>query len=125
MPSPSTRRRALTLLTLGAAAAAVPGALPPERLAEYAGVDQDLVTRHRIRVEGDQLVDTIQVEPGPGPWRPDEPGGPTTTAALRLVGDDVVALGPLRIASARRPEEGRVGWLSVGLRVLPHTAVAP
>jgi CubicO group peptidase (beta-lactamase class C family) len=109
--------------------------LPPETLAQYAGLYRLPSGTSALRVEGDTLRVYSEVVRLPGHITPNIPGVPMGMPELpqglplRFVREDIAllvadGLGLLPVIFLRRPD-GSVGWLQVGLRLMPRVEPGP
>lgn len=115
----------MTLTGASGTPAAQSAPLSPATLAEYAGRYADPGTEFVFSVAGDHLEVTATQIAQPGSWQPaiSPPAAPTTPLPVSFVAKDKVALGTA-VVPFIRDAAGRVGWVSVGLRLIPRTGSA-
>jgi CubicO group peptidase (beta-lactamase class C family) len=95
--------------------------LPPERMAEYEGRYGDPSVGLTVRLDGSQLLLSMEARTPPGQIAVTPTMPPPPTLPLDFIAEDVATLGSTRLPFVRRPD-GSIGWVSLGLRLRPREA---
>jgi CubicO group peptidase (beta-lactamase class C family) len=93
--------------------------LPPGQVAEYAGRYADPGGANIFAQTDGGLELTIEKIVEPGAWLPAIAAPPAPPSPVRFLATDVAIANGLRLPFVR-DAEGRVGWVAVGLRLLPR-----
>lgn len=98
--------------------------LPAATLAEYAGRYADPGNIVTMGLNDGSLEATLQEIAQPGAWLPTIAPPPSPrSATIRFVAKDQ-AVGGTNVIPFVRDSAGRVGWVAVSLRLIPHTGPA-
>jgi hypothetical protein len=93
--------------------------LSAEDLAEYVGRYADPGQALTVTLTDDGLELLIETIVQPGAFAPDIVSPPIPALPLTFVAADLAAFGPGRLPFIR-DAEGRIGWASLGLRLIPR-----
>lgn len=95
-------------------------ALPPEKLAEYAGRYADPGAIHTVVVRDGGLEVTSEVIEAPGTFQSAIQPLPSLPVAIAFLAEDEGVVNGVVRQPFVRDAAGRVGWLSSGLRLIPR-----
>lgn len=105
---------------LHVAANTEPLSMTAAMLDEYAGHYANMDSSVDVTVDGETLYFASDSTPGPDSWQPVLPAPVAQPAQLSLVAPDTAGIpGGARIPFVR-DADGRVGWVSTGLRLMPR-----
>jgi hypothetical protein len=97
--------------------------LPPEQVASYAGRYADPGQAMTFARTDEGLELTVELIDQPGAWLAAINPPPPQPAAVAFLAEDMAEVNRSRLPFVR-DAEGRVGWVSSGLRLLPRVADA-
>ncbi len=95
--------------------------LPPEEVAAYAGRYADPGMAVTFAEQGEGLEVSTEMLDQPGAWAPSIQPPTAPPAAVAFLAEDMAVAGRQRLPFVR-DAEGRVQWVSVGLRLVPRAA---
>lgn len=98
-------------------------AMAAEDLAQYTGRYRTPDSDYTVRAANDGLRLTFEEIALPDQLAPGHPAEPARDVPLPFVGPDLALLGTTILPFVRRPD-GDIGWISIGLRLLPRSGAA-
>jgi hypothetical protein len=89
-------------------------------LSEYAGRFETPIDAVTLRVEGDQLLISMETKALDGYVREDILADEVTDYPITVISGDRLAIGPSMVGSLIRRPDGEIGWMRLGVRTMPR-----
>jgi hypothetical protein len=94
--------------------------LSAAELAEYAGRFETPIDAMSLRVDGGQLLISVETKEMAGYVREDILPDEVTDYPVSVIGGDRLAIGSSMVASFIRQPDGEIGWLRASVRTMPR-----
>jgi hypothetical protein len=94
--------------------------LSSAELEEYAGRFETPIDAMSLRVDGDQLLITVETKEMAGYVREDILAEEVTDYPISVIGGDRLAIGSNMVASFIRRPNGEIGWIRASVRTMPR-----
>jgi len=98
----------------------VPLNLSAAGLSEYAGRFETPIDAVTLRVEGDQLLISMETKALDGYVREDILADEVTDYPITVIPGDRLAIGSSMVGSLIRRPDGKIGWMRLGVRTMPR-----